>query len=180
MWRFSGRRRAPCRERRALGERETFNGFAMTAIDGKGRVAIPAAMRAVIERNVERLGGDQRTVVIGLHPKDPCLVGYDSAWLKRAHARLDRLAEEGAEADYNKLRRELAMTESAGFDASGRFVLPEFYAMKAKLVPGTDAVFQGTGNVFEIWNPEVLLASPEVDPMLKELVEFTRAKRGAK
>jgi len=163
-----------------LGERETFNGFAMTAIDGKGRVAIPAAMRAVIEKNVERFGGDVRTVIIGLHPKDPCLIGYDPAWLKRAHARLDRMEEDGAEADYNRLRRALGMTESAGFDASGRFVLPEYYAMKAKLLPGTDAVFQGTGNVFEIWNPDVLLASDSVDPAIKEIVDFTRAKRGGR
>lgn len=167
-----------------MGEREAFNGFAMTAVDGKGRVAIPASMRAVIERNVEAGGGDPRTVVIALHPKDPCLIAYDPAWLKRSHERLERreeaLESEGAEIDYNAKRRALAMTESAGFDSSGRFVLPDFYAMKAKLLPGTDAVFSGAGNFFEIWNPDVLLAAEGVDPNLKELVEFTRAKRGAK
>lgn len=170
----------PAGEGRRLSEREAFNGFAMTAVDGKGRVAIPASLRAVIERNVELGGGDPRTVVIAMHDRDPCLIGYDAAWLKRAYARLNRLEEEGGEADFNKLRRALAMTESAGFDASGRFVLPDFYAMKAKLTPGTDAVFQGIGNYFEIWNPDVLLAAPDVDPSLKELVEFTRAKRGPK
>ena len=167
-----------------MGEREAFNGFAMTAVDGKGRVAIPASMRAVIERNVEAGGGDARTVVIALHPKDPCLIAYDPAWLKRSHERLERreeareLAEE--ELDYNAKRRTLTLTESAGFDSSGRFVLPDFYAMKAKLLPGTDAVFSGAGNFFEIWNPDVLLAAKGVDSTLKELVEFTRAKRGAK
>lgn len=164
-----------------LGDREAFNGFAMTAIDGKGRVAIPASMRAVIEKNVERFGGEQRTVVIGLHPKDPCLIGYDPAWLKLAYARIERQADEGSgDVDFNLARRRLGLTESAGFDASGRFVLPDFYAMKAKLLPGQDAVFQGTGDFFEIWNPDVLLATPDIDPTLKELVEFTRAKRGAK
>jgi MraZ protein len=63
-----------------VGEREAFNGFAMTAVDGKGRVAIPASMRAVIERNVEAGGGDPRPVVIALHPQDPCLIAYDPAW----------------------------------------------------------------------------------------------------
>jgi MraZ protein len=167
-----------------VGEREAFNGFAMTAVDGKGRVAIPASMRAVIERNVEAGGGDTRTVVISMHPKDPCLIAYDPAWLKRSHERLERREEareaEGEELDYNAKRRALALTESAGFDSSGRFVLPDFYAMKAKLLPGTDAVFSGAGNFFEIWNPDVLLVAEGVDPMLKELVEFTRAKRGAR
>ena len=167
-----------------MGEREAFNGFAMTAIDGKGRVAIPASMRAVIEKNVEAGGGDPRTVVIALHPQDACLIAYDPAWLKLSHARLERREEareaEGEALDYNAKRRALALTESAGFDASGRFVLPDFYAMKAKLLPGTDAVFSGAGNFFEIWNPDVLLAAEGVDPSLKELVEFTRAKRGAK
>lgn len=156
----------------------------MTAVDGKGRVAIPASMRAVIEKNVEAGGGDARTVVIALHPKDPCLIAYDPAWLKLSHARLERREEareaDGEEVDYNAKRRALALTESAGFDASGRFVLPDFYAMKAKLLPGTDAVFSGAGNFFEIWSPELLLAADGVDPSLKELVEFTRAKRGAK
>ncbi len=156
----------------------------MTAVDGKGRVAIPAAMRAVIERNVEAGGGDTRTVVIALHPQDPCLIAYDPAWLKRSHERLEKREEAreagGEELDYNAKRKALALTESAGFDTSGRFVLPDFYAMKAKLLPGTDAVFSGTGNFFEIWNPELLMAAKGVDPVLKELVEFTRAKRGAK
>lgn len=156
----------------------------MTAVDGKGRVAIPASMRAVIERNVEAGGGDARTVVVSLHPKDPCLIAYDPAWLKRSHDRLERreesLEEQGSQLDYNAKRRALALTESAGFDSSGRFVLPDFYAMKAKLLPGTDAVFSGAGNYFEIWNPDVLLATEGVEAALKELVEFTRAKRSAK
>jgi MraZ protein len=156
----------------------------MTGVDGKGRVAIPASMRAVIDKNVEAGGGDPRTVVIALHPKDPCLIAYDPAWLKLSHARLERREElreaDGAEQDYNAKRRALALTESAGFDSSGRFVLPDFYAMKAKLLPGTDAVFSGAGNYFEIWNPDLLLAADGVEPALKELVEFTRAKRGAK
>lgn len=156
----------------------------MTAIDGKGRVAIPASMRAVIEANVEASGGDPRTVVIALHPVDPCLIAYDSAWLTRSHERLERREEareeQGEALDFNAKRRALALTETAGFDSSGRFVLPDFYAMKAKLTPGTDAVFSGAGNFFEIWNPDVLIAAADVDPVLKELVEFTRARRAAK
>ena len=156
----------------------------MTAVDGKGRVAIPASMRAVIEKNVEAGGGDPRTVVIALPPQDPCLIAYDPAWLKRSHERLERREEareaDGEALDYNAKRRTLTLTESAGFDASGRFVLPDFYAMKAKLLPGTDAVFSGAGNFFEIWNPDVLLGAEGVDADLKELVEFTRARRGAK
>lgn len=183
--RFSGRGGVrPADEGMALSEREAFNGFAMTAVDGKGRVAIPASLRAVIERNVELGGGDPRTVVIALHPKDPCLIAYDPAWLKRSHERLERREEtrelENGEIDYNTKRRALTLTETAGFDSSGRFVLPDFYAMKAKLSAGADAVFSGAGNFFEIWNPDVLLAAEGVDATLKELVEFTRAKRGAK
>ncbi len=167
-----------------MGEREAFVGFAMTAVDGKGRLAIPASMRAVIERNVEVGGGDSRTVHIALHPQDKCLIAYDPAWLKRSHQRLERREElreaDGETLDYNAQRRTLGLNEPAGFDASGRFVLPDFYAMKADLHAGGDAVFVGAGNYFEIWNPDVLLAADGVDPTMKELVEFTRAKRSAK
>ena len=167
-----------------MSEREAFNGLAINAIDGKGRVAVPAPMRAVIEKNVERFGGDARTVVIAMHPKDPCLIGYDPAWLKLNHDKLEQQEElrvsNGGDVDFNIKRRALGLTESAQFDSSGRFILPDFFAMKAKLDTGGDAVFYGTGNFFEIWSPEVLIATPGVDPDLKEAVAYRLSKRTAK
>jgi len=158
--------------------RESFKGHALNAIDGKGRVAIPAGMRATIEAN----DGDSRLLVIGKHAKDPCLVGYDREWLKLNHARLERQEEArvgaGGEIDYNAKRRAFGLVEEVPFDSSGRFILPPFFRMKAQL--DDLAFFFAWADYFEIWNPHVLLKADGVDPEMKEVAEFLLSTRGAK
>jgi MraZ protein len=68
-----------------LADRELFEGFALQAVDLKGRVAIPADLRAAAERN-----SDIRQIVVGLHPEDPCLSAHDLSWSKEKYDRLDR------------------------------------------------------------------------------------------
>ncbi len=160
-----------------MTERQLFKGHVLNAIDAKGRVAIPAAMRGVIERNCE-----SRLLVVDVHPQDSCLIGCDSGWSSLLHARLER--EEARERDagrpfdyHNSNRRAFGLSEDVSYDSSGRFILPSFHRRKAGL---TDwALFIGTGNTFEIWSPQMLLDAPGIDPATKEVAQFLMAERGA-
>ena len=153
-----------------MAERGLFRGHALQAIDGKGRVAVPATLRAVIERNT----GD-RTLLIAKHDADPCLTGYDRGWSELLHARLEReearALDAGKDVDrHNIARRAFGAVDEVPFDASGRFILPPFFRAKGKL--DDLAFFLGTGDTFEIWNPHVLIETPGIDADLKDMVSY--------
>jgi MraZ protein len=161
-----------------VSERELFRGHALNAIDAKGRVAIPAFLRAAIERN-----GDGRFLIIAKHQSDPCLTGYDRGWSRLLHDRLEREEERERAADrafdyHNNNRRAFGLVEEVPYDASGRFILPAFFRKKAAL--DDLGFFFGTGNNFEIWNPRLLISTPGVDQEMKEIAAFLMDERGAK
>ena len=160
-----------------MSERALFKGHALNAIDGKGRVAIPAAMRQAIEAN----GGDGRNLIIAKHEVDDCLIGYDRAWSALLHAKLERAEDREADAGrdygrYNPARRAFALIEDVPYDASGRFILPPMLKDRAKL--SDLALFLGTGNTFEIWNPRSLIEAPSMDAEIKEVARWLLDARG--
>jgi MraZ protein len=163
-------------EGEALGERGLFRGHGLQAIDGKGRVAIPAPLRAVIERN----SGD-RVLLLGLHGRDACLTGADTGFSQLEYDRLqrdeERALDAGREIDRDNIAR-LAFGggEELPFDASGRFILPAFYRDTAKL--SDLAFFVGTGERFEIWNPQIFVSADGVPETLKKMVTYELAQRG--
>lgn len=160
-----------------MAERELFEGFALQAVDAKGRVAIPADLRAAAERNAE-----SRQIVIGVHPYDPCLSAHDVAWSKEKYDRIDRREQQandrGEEGDVRAKRRAFGQVEKAPFDDSGRFVIPPFFRMKAGIEKW--ALFYGSGETFDIWSPEVLMQSADVDPGLREICEYLCKTKGVK
>lgn len=160
-----------------MAEREIFQGFALQAVDPKGRVAIPADLRVAAERNSE-----ERQIVVGLHPHDGCLSAHDVAWSKLKYERIDRrqqqAEERGEEADATAKRRAFGRVEKAPFDESGRFVIPAFFRMKAGIQKW--AFFNGSGETFEVWAPERLLADDNADPELREICEFLCQQKGVK
>lgn len=160
-----------------MGERGLFRGHGLQAIDGKGRVAIPAPLRAVIERN-----SGERVLLISRHEADPCLIGYDRDWSELLHARLarqeERALDKGESVDRHTIaRRAFGLVEDVPFDASGRFILPPFFRAKGQLEDL--AFFYATGDNFEIWNPRVLIETPGIDDDTKEIVAYHLAARGA-
>ena len=163
--------------KRGLGvaEREIFQGFALQAVDPKGRVAIPADLRVAAERNSE-----ERQVVVGLHPRDACLSAHDVAWSKEKYERIDRreqqAADRGEDSDTSAKRRAFGQVEKAPFDDSGRFVIPPFFKMKAGIQKW--AFFNGSGETFDIWAPEVLLKDENADPGLREICEYLCQAKG--
>lgn len=148
----------------------------MQAIDGKGRVAIPAPLRAVIERN-----SGERVVVLAIGDGDDCLIGYDGNWSDDLRADIrkaeTRALDTGAEFDRKTPKRlGFGATEPVPFDISGRFILPPVFRKLGKL--DDLAFFYATGDTFEIWNPHVLLAAPGIDEVTKMLVRFHLDERG--
>lgn len=149
-----------------MSARELFEGFALQAVDEKGRVAIPADLRAAVERN-----SDIRAIVVGRHPFDPCLSVHDLSWSQEKFSRIDRPEESpfdgGGDGGARAKRRAFGAVERAPFDASGRFVIPPFFRAKAKI--GKWAFFHGSGETFDVWSPEELMKT--TDPELEELRE---------
>lgn len=160
-----------------MSGRALFTGHALNAIDAKGRVAIPAGLRQAIEAN-----GDGRNLIIAKHEVDDCLIGYDRGWSTLLHARLERTEDRAADAgrDYsrhNPARRAFGLVEDVPYDASGRFILPPMLKDRAKL---TDlALFLGTGDTFEIWNPRILIEAPSMDAEIKDVARWLLEARDA-
>ena len=160
-----------------MGERGVFRGHALQAIDGKGRVAIPASLRAVIERN-----SSERVFVLGRHAEGHCLTGADTNFAQIEKARLardeERALDAGREVDRDNLARAtFGNGDELPFDASGRFILPAYYRARA----GLDdlAFFVGLGDWFEIWNPKRLIETPGIPETIRDKAAFELEMRAA-
>lgn len=156
--------------------RELYEGFALQAVDEKGRVAIPADLRAAVERN-----SDVRAIVVGRHPFDSCLMVHDLSWSQQKFDRIDNPEQSPFDGAGNEIsrakRRAFGAVERAPFDASGRFVLPPFFRAKARI--GKWAFFNGSGETFDIWAPESLLAVKGGDmEEIREVCEFLCQQKG--
>lgn len=165
-----------------MSERGIYQGYALQGVDRKGRVAIPAALRTVVEANNARgLAGEQvRTLTLAPHDGERCLIAYDQAYLPYLQAEMSRRAnakaEPGDAPDWNVKRIGMGMVDIVPFDASGRFVLqgyPRAYAAIEDL-----AIFVSVGDHFEIWSPANLEASKTADERVKELGRYLIANRG--
>lgn len=152
-----------------------FNGSALTAVDAKGRLSVPAFIRGVIERR-----SDAKAVVIGGHEIDPCLTAYDRGYARILYLENERrrLKEEEAggipEAHYARARRTFGLTEDVPYDSSGRIILPPMIRRKGQI--DDLALFVGAGGTFEIWNPLIAIKSGDED--LRELAAYRLEERG--
>ena len=155
-----------------------FQGSALNAVDAKGRVSVPAFLRGVIERR-----GDARTIVLAKHDSFPALSAYDPAYAARVHAKLERLLEKeetSAQAQLEYQQRNLmafAATEEVPYDSSGRILFPPMMRRKGEI--GDVALFLGTGETFQIWNPQRLLEDSRIPEDLKDIARFRLEERGA-
>jgi MraZ protein len=156
-----------------------FQGSALNAVDAKGRVSVPAFLRSVIERR-----GDARTITLAKHESFPALSAYDPAYAALKHSKLERLLEKeetnpDAQLDYEQRNlMAFAATEEVPYDSSGRIVLPPMMRRKG----GIDdlALFLGTGETFQIWNPKLFLDEPRVPDDMKDIARFRLEERGLK
>jgi MraZ protein len=152
-----------------------FNGSALSAVDAKGRLSVPAFIRGVIERR-----SDARAVVIGMHEVSPCLSAYDRGYARFLFAENERrrLSEEAAGGDaaahHARARRTFGLTEEVPYDTSGRIILPPMMRRKGRIEDL--ALFVGVGGTFEIWNPHLALESGDED--LRDLAAYRLEEKG--
>jgi MraZ protein len=156
--------------KRRILARAIYSGQGLSGIDAKGRVGIPAGLRATLEGN-----SDGRTLVIARHPNLQCIVGHDRGWLSVLEERLradeERERAAGREFDYYAAaEKAFGQAEEVPYDSSGRFILPNFM----KHIGDLDdlAFFFGAGPFFMIWNPRLLIEKGGAD--------HARAIEGAK
>ncbi len=154
-----------------------FQGSALNAVDAKGCVSVPAFLRSVIERR-----GDAKTIVLAKHESFPCLSAYDPAYAALKHSKLERLfeKEEGnpaAALDYQQRNlMAFAATEEVPYDSSGRIVLPPMMRRTGGIEDL--ALYLGTGETFQIWNPRLLLKDKNIPEDLKDIVRYRLEERG--
>lgn len=159
-----------------------YSGPAIAAIDDKGRLAVPANLRNSIPSD----DGDAkagRTLCVTRHERSACLIAFGQDRLKKMLDAVER-EEEIALArgeDYNRdaaNRRKFGLVETVTLDGSGRFIVPPFLKDVGKL--DRQVFFHGAGEYFELWDPEVLLASDDSYEPLKQACRFYRDNAGKK
>jgi len=154
---------------------DIFRGNALSQVDAKGRLSVPAFVRSAVERR-----SDGRTIVIGAHDIAPCLVAYGRAFAQDLYDDVyrRRLAEEAKGANledhYSRARRTFGMTDDVVYDTSGRIVLPPMMRRKGRIEEL--ALFIGVGGVVEIWNPHLALESGDED--LREIAAYRLEEKG--
>jgi DNA-binding transcriptional regulator/RsmH inhibitor MraZ len=144
-----------------------FIGNALCRVVNGGKLTLPSFVRSTLD-----LRSGARTILVGAHESDSCLLAYDrtfSAALARDCNRR-RIAEEAADPalHHARTRRIFGLVEEAGIDARGRVELPAMMRRRARI--DDLALVVGTGGAFEIWSPQAALDSG--DPALRELAAF--------
>lgn len=139
----------------------SFTGYALNAVDAKGRVSVPAAFRELIATRCRLYGGEAGTVddkelVIGLHESLDHLQVFDAIGQQQLARDLrasvaDLPAAERRRALEELSRGEFGNNQKVSFDGAGRMVLPPMLRDFAGI--GDLALFWATGDYFEIWSP---------------------------
>lgn len=162
-----------------MANRGKYVGSGLGLVDDKGRVAIPAALRSTLLANSGGPDAKSGTLLVGAHQKSRCAVAFDPAYLDRLADDLDRREREhtadDGEFDYNIKRRGGLGAEATPFDASGRFIMPGFPRFHAEI--GGHAFFWGSMDLIEIWNPAILLATPDIPDVMVSACRFHLAEK---
>ncbi|MDQ2879525.1 MAG: division/cell wall cluster transcriptional repressor MraZ [Pseudomonadota bacterium] len=161
-------------------DRISYQGDGIGLVDDKGRVAIPSALRTILAANSPRADGkDGGSVIIGVHPKFPCLRAYDPAYADVLRAELDhRVATyTGADGEPNyAFKQRGASGEAVPFDGSGRCIMPGFPRDYAQI--DANAFFWGSMDWIEIWDPRTLIEADGADPLVKAACRYHCKQKG--
>jgi len=167
--------------------RAFFHGRALNAVDAKGRVSLPADMREVVgarAREIARTSGEHvsdRHVYLAAHPDLPCLRGFDMGFLPELFAKARRAVSElpAAEQEQALEMAQLdlfAELEKAAFDDPGRLVIPPQARRLGGI--GSQALFLGAGETFQVWDPQTYLDCSAIADRAKQAVRMLVEARG--
>jgi MraZ protein len=127
-----------------------FKGTHSVRRDGKGRVSIPAAFRAVLKGDHPVTPGPNGAVVLRPSHKHPCVEGWHPAAFEAQGSQIQQLPRFSDEEDDLALAL-YSDAVDAEPDKEGRIVLPRELADHAGL--GEEVTFVGAGSHFQIWEP---------------------------
>ena len=153
-----------------------FTGKWLNAVDAKGRVSVPASLRKIVTAR----SPDSKMLMLARHERDQCIRGFDRSYVTlayqdlRARHEADVAAGRPADARFSLSGTLFGSMEETAIDGSGRIILPPGLRRRAGIVDG--ALFIGVGETFEIWSPEIALASRE-RPDVREFAEELIAER---
>lgn len=164
--------------------RSGYRGVGLQLVDDKGRVAIPSALRATLEKNSGHPtdSKEARIAILAPHETDKCLVAYDEPYfdvvMERLDARATEFAGDRGQVDANIWRDGVGASENIAFDPSGRFVLPGMLGHLAGIPKGSYAFFMGVGAMVELWNPRTLLDHPTISEQIKAACRYCLEEKG--
>ncbi len=130
-----------------------FRGEIENKVDAKGRVSVPADFRRIIEKedSAKKEGECTSFTIVYGDDRLNCLKCYT----ERAIGELDDCIKSlDRSSEKRKFLEFFFQTKSfrAQLDPSGRLVIPP--KLRAKIKLASVASFAGTGDTFEIWNPD--------------------------
>jgi MraZ protein len=151
-----------------------FQGYAVNAVDQKGRLSIPAPFRDAIRQRSEN-----NVVVLAPHEREQCLIGYDAARSTRLWNEMEKRFEGnyGPERD-DYIRITFGTSEPVPFDDNGRIVLSQ--TLRDLIGIERQVFFSGMGDYFELWNPETLLEQKGSSWQLSRIVKSALAAKGGR
>lgn len=164
-----------------------FLGHALNAVDAKGRVSVPAAFRNVFDRRRRLIDGaadgDRNELMIGLHEAGDRLVALDSLAQQQLQGELRETVSEMPARERRTMLSasksdELGPLSSVMFDGAGRMVLTPMLRRFGAI--GDLALFWGTGDSFEIWNPDHARAAFADSPRSLMTLDYLLEERGVK
>lgn len=120
-----------------------FRGFSTVSIDAKGRMAVPARHRELLD------GQGVHTLILTLSPWDNCLWAYPLPAWDEVDAKLNALPTADAESRMAK-RVILGHASDCILDGQGRVLVPQ----ELRELAGIErrAVVLGQGNKIEVWD----------------------------
>jgi MraZ protein len=144
-----------------------FHGSELCTVDADGSVALPGFLTEMMEDAGEEL-------LIAKHESDACLIAYRPIYLLSLADRIEarRLAEEARGVEetpqhYRRMRHAFGLVDRLAHSAAALRIPPAMRHLGR--IDGL-ALFIGTGERFEIWNPELALASE--DQQFRDLAAF--------
>lgn len=130
-----------------------YSGHGFSLRGEKNRFVLPPAFRKAVAES----SGD-RILCLAKHERWNCLTGFGLSrrveFAEQIEQEYDRADKRGEPFDRDLRAMQLYGFAEIPFDASGRFIMPDYLADLGELE--TDVYFQGGGNFFTIWNPEQL------------------------
>lgn len=143
-----------------------FLGSELCEVGEDGSVTIPGFLG-------EALAAETAELLVSKHAADGCLVGYGQDYLEQLSARAEarRIADESRGEDarnhYRRMRRTFGIVEKMP-RTGATMKIPAAMRHMGKI--GALALFVGAGDSFEIWNPDLAIASD--DEQFRDLAAF--------